>query len=65
MANPILIGGLVIGGAIAAWRILRERGRIRRMVDKLKRDSVAQDTGKVVRLERDPDTGIFSPRKER
>lgn len=64
MTNPILIGGLVVGGAVAAWRIMRERGRVRQMVDKLKRDSVTQESEKIVRLERDPDTGVFMPRKK-
>lgn len=64
MSNPILLGGLVVGGAVAAWRIMRERGRIRQMVDKLKRESVSQESEKIVQLERDPDTGVFTPRKK-
>ncbi|MEJ8571714.1 hypothetical protein [Microbaculum marinum] len=65
MTNPILIGGLMIGGAFAGWRMMRERGRVRRMFEKLSRESAKAPTGDVVRLERDPETGIYGPAKER
>jgi hypothetical protein len=64
MTNPILIGGLMVGGAVTAWRLIRERGRIHRMVDKLQRDAATEDRSKIVRLERDPDTGVYAPRKD-
>lgn len=63
MANPLIIGGLVMGGAIAAWRLMRERGRIQRMFDKLKRESHISDSPRVIPLERDPRTGVYTPRK--
>jgi hypothetical protein len=66
MPNPLIIGGLVMGG-VAAWRVVRERGRVRRMMAKLARDSEARDGdgNVVVRLERDPDTGVYTLRKDR
>jgi len=64
MANPIVIG-LMMGGAVAGWRLMRERGRVRRMLDKLARESAVSDEPGVVRLERDPKTGVYAPRKER
>jgi hypothetical protein len=63
MGNPIVIG-LVMGGAFAGWRFMRERGRIRHMLRKLARESVVSEEPDVVRLERDPKTGIYAPRKE-
>ena len=65
MPNPILIGGLMIGGAVAGWRVMRERGRIRRMFEKLSNDTSNPTPGDVIRLERDPDTGIYGPAKKR
>ena len=65
MANPFLIGGLAIGGAWAAWRLVRERGRIRRMIQKLAKETAVSESAEIVRLERDPDTGVFTPHEER
>jgi hypothetical protein len=64
MSNPILIGGLMLGGAFAGWRVMRERGRIRRMFEKLARESASSQSGEVIRLERDPETGIYGPSKK-
>jgi len=52
MPNPILIGGLMIGGAFAGWRVMRERGRIRRMFEKLSKESANPPSGEIIRLER-------------
>jgi hypothetical protein len=64
MPHPLIVGGLVMGGAVAAWRLMRERGRMRGVFRKLMRESADDDPGNVVRLERDPSTGVYAPRKK-
>ncbi|WP_436642958.1 hypothetical protein [Microbaculum sp. FT89] len=65
MANPLLIGGLVMGGAVAAWRLMREHGRGRSMFAKLLREPAEREPGEIVHLERDPATGVYRPQKKR
>lgn len=62
MANPVIIGGLIVGGALAAWRVVREQQRRRRLLERLARE--ADSKAPVIALERDPVTGVFRPRRE-
>ncbi len=54
-----------MGGAMAAWRLMRESRRRRGMFDRLLGEAAADDPRKVIRLERDPETGVYAPRRER
>lgn len=61
MANPLLVGGLVVAGALAAWRLARRyRGRLRAVVGSITLPRHAE-TGRPVPLEQDPATGIYRP----
>lgn len=62
MPNPLLIGGLIAGGAYAAWRVARaQRRRLRHIAERfaIRRDGDAPD--RPIPLERDPETGIYRP----
>lgn len=65
MPHPLLIGGLVLGGGLALWRIAsRERHRLRHMIGRLatQQQGAASDGEEVpIPLERDPATGIYRP----
>ncbi len=63
MPHPLILGGFEMGG-VAAWRLVREPGRLRGVFTKLMRESAEKDASKVVRLERDPLTGVYAPRKK-
>ncbi len=64
MANPLIIGGLVIGGAVAAWRIVRrERARLRSIAEKIALAGERRQPAPV-RLEKDPETGVYRPAGE-
>lgn len=62
MPNPVIIGGLIVGGALAAWRVVRERQRRRRLLERLAVETEAD--APVVALERDPVSGVFRPRRD-
>jgi|GEM_PF-2356852 len=64
MPHPLIVGGLVMGGAWAAWRMIRERGRMRGVFAKLLRESADRESRNVVRLERDPQTGVYTPHRK-
>lgn len=61
MANPLLIGGLVVGGTLAAWQLARRHHRrLRTMIERI--TLPRQDgSGQPVRLEQDPVTGVYRP----
>jgi hypothetical protein len=64
VANPLLIGGLVIGGAVAAWRLTRHyRRRLRKLAGQIAMPRHAA-TGRPVPLEQDPATGIYRPSED-
>ncbi len=64
MANPLLIGGLVIGGTLAALRLARDnRDTLRKLVKSIRRDESRKDPGPPLPLEQDPATGIYRPAK--
>lgn len=64
MPHPLIIGGLIVGGAYAAWRLVSERSRMRRLMRRLVRETGDPDDRPAVPLERDPDSGVFRPRRE-
>ena len=62
MANPLLIGGLVIGGTMAAWRLTRNhRRRLRAMLESLAHAEAEAEPERPIPLKRDPATGIYRP----
>lgn len=65
MPNPLLIGGLLVGGTLAAWRLARRhQRRLRTIVERI---TLPKEDGhdRPVPLEQDPATGIYRPASSR
>jgi hypothetical protein len=66
VANPILIGGLVIGGTLAALRLAHDnRDTLRKLLKAIRSGDGRKDSGPPVPLEQDPATGIYRPKSAR
>lgn len=61
MANPLLIGGLAVAGAVAAWRLAQHtRRRLRTVVERITLPRNGE-SDQPIPLEQDAATGIYRP----
>ncbi len=61
MANPILIGGLIVGGGVAAWRLARRHRKTLRAIAERFNPPRRKAPAEPIRLEPDPTTGVYRP----